>query len=90
MIPIQVKMKVSVDDAVKLSIARIDPIKMTLWTPINIVDGRKYEGEYVVTPTAETQVLQTADLKMKQNLTVNPIPSNYGLITWNGSFIMVS
>ena len=50
----------------------------------------KYTGEYEVTPTRETQTLLTKDLMMTANVVVNPIPSNYGLITYNGSVITVS
>ena len=50
----------------------------------------RYDGEYTVTPTEETQVLQTAGLVMAQDVTVDPIPRNYGLITWDGSKIRVS
>ena len=49
-----------------------------------------YEGAYTVTPSSETQTLSTAGMKMTGNVTVNPIPSNYGLITWDGSTITVS
>lgn len=49
-----------------------------------------YEGDYVVTPTQSTQTLSTAGMKMTGNVTINPIPNNYGLITWNGSIITVS
>lgn len=49
-----------------------------------------YEGSYVATPSAEAQVLETKNLRMTDNVTVNPIPSNYGLITWNGSVLTVS
>lgn len=33
-----------------------------------------YEGDYVITPSAETQILQTGSKKMLDNVTVNPIP----------------
>ena len=49
-----------------------------------------YTGAYEVTPSEETQVLETKYLRMTDNVTINPIPSNYGLITWNGSIITVS
>ena len=49
-----------------------------------------YEGEYEVTPASETQTLATDSLYMRGNITINPIPSNYGLITWNGSTLTVS
>ena len=49
-----------------------------------------YSGPVVVTPTRETQILNTADKVNTQNITINPIPQNYGLITWNGSTLTVS
>lgn len=49
-----------------------------------------YEGEYEVTPAPRTQTLATDSLYMRGNITINPIPSNYGLITWNGSTLTVS
>lgn len=49
-----------------------------------------YTGAYEVTPTEETQTLPTEGLMMNQNVTVNPIPNNYGRISWNGSVLTVS
>ena len=50
----------------------------------------EYEGPRVITPTGYEQVLQTKDTRLTSNIKVNPIPTNYGLITWNGSVITVS
>lgn len=52
--------------------------------------GYPYEGEYTVTPAREAIVLETLGKEMERNITVNPIPQNYGLITWDGSIITVS
>ena len=52
--------------------------------------GTPYSGRYEVTPGESTQVLETAYHKMTANVVVNPIPSNYGLITWNGATLTVS
>ena len=49
-----------------------------------------YEGSYEVTPSSEEQVLNTDAFYMNGNIIINPIPNNYGLITWNGSVITVS
>lgn len=49
-----------------------------------------YEGDYEVTPSGETQILETEELYLKGDIVINPIPSNYGLITYNGSEITVS
>lgn len=50
----------------------------------------EYTGAYEVTPSQLPQVLPTAGRSLAQNVTINPIPSNYGLITWNGSTLTVS
>lgn len=49
-----------------------------------------YTGETVITPSTTEQVLATAEKVMTRNIVINPIPSNYGLITWNGSTLTVS
>ena len=56
----------------------------------DFVERDPYTGDYTITPSAETQILETRNLRMTDNLTIEPIPNNYGLITWNGSVITVS
>lgn len=65
---------------------------VTLGTPVvkEYVDTEAYTGEYEVTPSSETQTLDTTGKRMTRPVVVNPIPNNYGLITWNGSFLTVS
>ena len=50
----------------------------------------RYEGPYDVMPSIETQTLDTSGMVMTDKLTVNPIPKNWGLISWNGSVLTVS
>ena len=54
------------------------------------VEREPFEGDYEVTPSAETQTLRTKGKRMTGDVVINPIPSNYGLITWNGAFLTVS
>ena len=56
----------------------------------DFVERDPYTGEYTITPSAETQVLLTNNLRMTDDITINPIPNNYGLITWDGATLMVS
>jgi hypothetical protein len=49
-----------------------------------------YEGDYAVTPSSSEQVLHTNGLRMTGDITVAPIPQNYGLVTWNGAFLTIS
>ena len=50
----------------------------------------KYDGAYTVTPSAETQTLNTRGKLMEEQVVIRPIPQNYGLITYNGNVITVS
>lgn len=49
-----------------------------------------YDGITEITPSNQAQVLQTSNKALTRNIVVNPIPSNYGLVTWNGSVLTVS
>lgn len=49
-----------------------------------------YDGSYEWTPTQQTQTIPIADKKATADIVINPIPSNYGLITYDGSTITVS
>lgn len=52
--------------------------------------GQEYTGIYEATPSNQAQILPTANRILTDNVVVNPIPNNYGLITYNGSVITVS
>ena len=49
-----------------------------------------YDGPMEITPTTETQILDTTMRSLVDNIVINPIPSDYGKITWNGSTLTVS
>ena len=49
-----------------------------------------YSGPVEITPTTETQRVETDSFYMQSDIIINPIPSNYGLITWDGSTLTVS
>lgn len=52
--------------------------------------GDWYEGEYEATPSDTEQRILTAGKVLAQDFIINPIPSNYGLITQVGGGIRVS
>lgn len=54
------------------------------------VDGTPYTGQTVVVPSESRQILPTQGTLLAENIIVEPIPSNYGLICWNGSALTVS
>lgn len=53
-------------------------------------EAEDYEGVYEFTPTDQSQTIPIAGKTPAQDIIINPIPSNYGLITWNGSTLTVS
>lgn len=57
---------------------------------IKVKEGDPYRGQTVVTPSEERQTLQTTGLLMPADIVIEPIPSNYGRITWNGATLTVS
>lgn len=61
-------------------------------TPVarDYVERDPFTGDYEITPSSETQTLLTKNLRMTDNVVINPVPSNYGLVTWDGSVITIS
>lgn len=57
---------------------------------INKIVADEFEGAYEYTPSSEAQTIPIAQKKAVRNITINPIPQNYGLITWNGAFLHIS
>ena len=49
-----------------------------------------YEGSYEFTPSGERQEIEIANKRAIENIVIDPIPENYGLITWDGSVLTVS
>ena len=50
----------------------------------------EYTGSYEFTPTPSTQTILVENKLMAHDIIINPIPNNYGLITWDGSVLTVS
>lgn len=49
-----------------------------------------YEGDYEFTPSEEAQTITIEGRTASQDIVIQPIPSNYGLITWDGRTLTVS
>lgn len=54
-----------------------------------IGEANPYEGEYTVTPSENEQILATKGKYLSNNVVVNPIPENYGRLTWTGNTLTV-
>lgn len=65
-------------------------LPVTLGAAYQMREGDIYDGPYEFTPYGEAQYAQTTDKVLYQDIKINPIPSNYGLVTYNGAFITVS
>ena len=48
-----------------------------------------YDGAYEFTPGAEAQTIEIGGLTARENIIIDPIPSNYGLVEWNGITLTV-
>lgn len=77
----RVVFKIRSPDAILLRIA--DPIVKSEILP-------SYDGPYEITPTETVQILDTKNKSLTDVITVGPVPHNYGLITYNGAYILVS
>lgn len=49
-----------------------------------------YKGAYTFTPSETETVIRTKNLTLVDNITIAPIPSNYGRIDWDGSTLTIS
>ncbi len=70
---------------------RSDSLDIGFGNPVarDLVERDPYTGAYAVTPGEETITLATDGKRMTDNITINPIPSNYGRITKVGSYIRI-
>ena len=55
-----------------------------------VISSETYTGPYVYTPTQYTQTIDISRKTATQNITINPIPTDYGKITWDGAVLTVS
>lgn len=56
---------------------------------VGIPIAEYYRGDYEITPTEQTQLIDCGGLVSLRDFKINPIPSNYGRITWDGSVLTV-
>ena len=85
-----VALHVDESDGAALHVSETSTLSLGVGGSMYAVPPPKYDGSYDVTPTSEAQVLHTKDLRAVDDIVIEPIPSNYGLITWDGSTITVS
>lgn len=81
------RIKFSDNEAFKVGFESQDNLSVTF---DSVIANDKYHGDYEFTPSSEQQTIRTAGLVLEENIIIDPIPDNYGLITWDGSVITVS
>lgn len=87
---ITVPMNVSVQDSISVNASEEEQgVALNIGAAYKVSEGDLYHGEYEFTPNNETQTVHTQDKLLLQNITINPVPSNYGKISWDGSNIMI-
>ena len=85
---------------VQVTIPQFTPISAEVESPasaivevlsVGIMDTTTpYEGAYEVVPTGDYQTIHIDGMKAMHDIVIDPIPSNYGLITWSGNVLTVS
>lgn len=50
----------------------------------------EYTGTYEFTPSDVAQEIPTSNKILTQNIVINPIPSNYGLVAYDGSILSIT
>lgn len=79
-----------IESGLKQSVSIVQPLKQYVDVVSNIIHPENYAGITEVIPNKQMQVLPTSGKMLLENVIVKPIPNNYGLITWNGSFLTIS
>ena len=81
--------KLSAIGSIKGTLGGMGSIKGVISVPTTI-DVDIYDGVTEVTPSTQMQVLPVRNKTVTDNIIINPIPSNYGLVTWDGSRLTIS
>ena len=56
----------------------------------NMHAAGEYAGMYEFTPSDVAQEIPTANKILIENIIINPIPSNYGLVAYDGSILSIT
>ena len=81
-----IRLKLAEEPVIKLKVPD-DSVKLKLGMSLETVSD--YEGAYEFTPTEDAQTISIAGHKAAANIIINPIPSNYGKVTWTGTVLTI-
>lgn len=85
-----IRLTVNTNENVAFGIQEAAQVNLNAEASTYIDRSTVYTGAYEWTPSNETQTIEIAGAKAVDNITIKPIPNNYGLVTWDGSTITVS
>lgn len=77
------------NSTLSLSVGDPDGLSLSAAEVVNI-GANTYDGPYEWTPSTEAQTVQINGKQAQADIIIQPIPNNYGLVTYNGSVITVS
>lgn len=80
---------VKVNGGIEASASVSKPLAASARVGETVVRTMEYSGEYEFTPSRDSQEVYIAGLTAKENIVINPIPSNYGRIEYDGSSLYV-
>ena len=78
------------EDSTPIGLVMEDDSPLTLTIGNGETEYPIYDGETEFTPSSSVQTIFTARKLLATDITINPIPSNYGLVTYDGSIITIS
>lgn len=81
-----IRMKLAEEPVIRMKV-QDDSVKLKLGMSLETVGP--YDGAYEYTPTEEVQTISIAGHKATENIIINPIPSNYGKVTWTGTALTI-
>ena len=55
----------------------------------DVISPDTYEGDYMITPSEDDQIIEIADMMAAENITIKAVPANYGRLEYNGSYLRV-
>lgn len=85
----RVSLHVTESDGALLHVDSDDAAALSVGGEVYGGNIQPYEDDYIVTPSEQEQTLETSGKRLAQNVIVEPIPSNYGRISYSGSVITV-
>lgn len=87
---VNIPLKVSTDGEYSLGVDGGSNITIGVDTTITAANMPHYTGPTTIEPASVPQVLETRGMALDDDITIGAIPSNYGLITWDGSALIIS